>query len=113
MVQYNDLTATLLLESWLGFGPHHSLREIHRILEEDLETLAKVLCSSYSYCEKLPSFPHIKPTDEHPREQWGQAEQSSWIYFRKRLQWTPNLAEQAAWIEVDMVQQASDMVESR
>lgn len=67
-------------------------------LEEDLETLAKVLCSSYSYCEKLPSFPHIKPTDEHPREQWGQAEQSSWIYFRQRLQWTPNLAEQAAGI---------------
>eukprot|EP00434_Breviolum_minutum_P037939 symbB.v1.2.033643.t1/scaffold4209.1/size43054/4 len=69
-------------------------------LEDDLRTLASVLCSNWGFCSQLPNFPHIKPTDEHPRENWGDAEKLSWAFFHRHSQshWTQDLAKQVASI---------------
>ncbi|CAJ1329171.1 unnamed protein product [Effrenium voratum] len=67
-------------------------------LEEDLELLAKTLCSGWEFCDPLPSFPHIIPLDEHPRDGWGSAEKSSWRAFKEKLRWTEDTSHQAAKI---------------
>eukprot|EP00438_Fugacium_kawagutii_P028429 Skav221019 [mRNA] locus=scaffold2350:405305:406735:- [translate_table: standard] len=67
-------------------------------LEDDMQTLSKVLCSDYGFCNELPSFPHIKPTDEHKRDGWSTAEDISWRMLRSALNWTQPLVTQTARI---------------